>query len=316
MQDYPKHLTELVVVDNRSVDGTLHVLQEVAERMRKQGDRITVLENDKTSLASGWNLAIRNTNADFVCRIDAHAELAINYLRLGIETISCEGMQHCVCVGGVLESRGRGVGLSDAIAAAMSCPFGVGNSAFRVGVRGSHPIETDTAVYGVYRRAPIATDDMPFDESLDRNQDIALHHLLRRRGWTFFTNPQMRAAYYVRDALKPFLRKGFVDGYWVIRSGRFYARHIVPLMFVIYLGIAIALATTLGLCVWVPLFVYALFAVAYSMLYGKSIPAKLVLPLLFYSLHVSYGTGSLVALPRYASNVLLRLCRMVFFWKN
>lgn len=71
-----------------------------------------------------------------------------------------------------------------------------------------------------------------FNEVLDRNQDIDFHKRVLSNNLSLYTDNSLFVEYYVRDNFKDFIKKGFLDGFWVVMSGAYYFRHIVPLFFV------------------------------------------------------------------------------------
>jgi glycosyltransferase involved in cell wall biosynthesis len=299
-QTYPKELTEIIIVDGLSTDGTREILEKKIEELKNKDIDINIIDNQKYILASGWNLGIRNAKGDIVCRIDTHSEIYPNYVELGIKELLKRKDEKVVCVGGVLENVGNGK-IGGSIADLFSSKFGMGNSAFRTGVKS--PKYTDTAVFGLYWKW-IFDKVGYFDENLKRNQDIDLHDRILKAGYKFITHPDMKIKYYVRNTIKDLIKKAFGDGYWVIASSKSYLRHRIPLFFVTYLlAIPIILLIFSGNdLIWirifylVPLVIYVMLLLFFSLKDGKNIFRKIMLLLLFPIFHISYGLGSLKAL--------------------
>lgn len=299
-QTYPKDSTEIIIVDGMSTDGTRELVEEKIKELSKIGVDIKILDNPKYVLASGWNIGIRNAKGEIVCRIDAHSEISLNYVEIGVKELLKRKDENVVCVGGILENIGEGK-LGKVIADLFSSRFGMANSAFRVGVK--EPKYTDTAVFGLYWKW-IFDKVCYFNESLKRNQDIDLHSKLLRKGYKFLTHPEMKAKYYVRSDLKGLIKKSFEDGYWVIASRRGYTRHKIPLIFVTYLFSVMPMSViikylTIPLIGWLyisPLIIYMFASILFGIKDGKGSINKLILPFLFPIFHISYGMGSLKAL--------------------
>lgn len=298
-QTYPRELTEIIVVDGMSTDGTKEWLQSKLKELRVKGNDIKLLDNPEYILASGWNMGIKNASGDIVCRIDAHSEIDSHYVITGVRNLLERKKENVVCVGGILKNEGIGF-LGKAIATLFSSRFGVGNSVFRVGI--NKPIFTDTAVFGLYWKWVFDKVGY-FDESLERNQDIALHSKILENGYKLITHPAMKTTYYVRNTLSKFLKKAFGDGYWVIASEKSYLRHKTPLFFVLYLISIPVTFWAFKLCgipilsyfYLFPLFLYFILSLYFGLKSGGYV-SKLLLPFLFPAFHISYGIGSLKAI--------------------
>jgi len=299
-QTYPKELTEIIIVDGMSSDGTREIVKKVIEELRRTGISIRMINNPQYILASGWNIGIKNAKGEIVCRIDTHSEIYPDYVEIGVRELLKRKEEKVVCVGGVLENVGDGK-MGESIADLFSSKFGMGNSAFRIGVR--RPKYTDTAVFGLYWKW-IFEKVGYFNEALKRNQDIDLHDRILKEGYKFMTHPDMRIKYYVRNTIRDLMKKAFGDGYWIIASSKSYLRHRVPFYFVLYLlSIPFILLITNSISLlWIryvyliPLIMYTLFLFFFSIKDGKSLIRKLLLLFLFPTFHISYGLGSFKAI--------------------
>jgi len=298
IQSYPKELTEIIIVDGMSTDGTREALLENRDNIGSNGTNIKIFDNPKLILAYGWNIGIKNAAGDIVCRIDAHSELYPDYIEIGVNELLKRKADRVACVGGILENVGKGR-IGSAIADLFSSRFGVGNSTFRVGLK--EPKYTDTAVFGLYWKW-IFGEVGYFNESLVRNQDIDLHDRILKAGYKLLTHPGMKATYHVRNSFSGLIKKAFEDGYWVVASGKSYMRHRVPLYFVLYLiffFVPLLLGQNRGLfgikfLISIPLIAYVLLCILFSLKDGKKVDRFLLL-FLFPLFHVSYGLGSLTA---------------------
>jgi glycosyltransferase involved in cell wall biosynthesis len=102
-----------------------------------------VLNNPNKTLASGWNIGIKNASGLYIIRPDAHAALHSGYILKGIKILN--EMNDVVAVGGTLETKADGF-WGTIIKEALSSKIGVGNSSFRTGSKSGY---TDTVVYRV-----------------------------------------------------------------------------------------------------------------------------------------------------------------------
>jgi glycosyltransferase involved in cell wall biosynthesis len=297
-QDYPKELTEVIIVDGMSEDGTKELLTEKLSLWSRKEMNIKLLDNPKQILATGWNIGIKKAIGDIVCRIDAHNEIDQSYISIGISTLIED--KSTVCVGGIEENVGIGFP-GCAIANLFTSKFGVGNAKYRTGLEKAE--YTDTAKCGVYWKWVFEKHGY-FNENLERNQDIDYHSRLIDKGFRFITHPDMKIKYFVRNTIPGLIKKAFGDGYWIIASKKSYLRHKIPLFFVLCLimfSLVWLIAAPGGYAlsvVIVPLCLYVMLDIAFSIRDGKS-GNRLLLYALFPVFHVSYGIGSLKAIVDY-----------------
>lgn len=290
-QTYPKDKYEIIVIDGMSDDGTRDLIQSIIDKYSTDKFSITMLENPKRILASGWNLGIKNAKGDFVVRIDAHAVAPENFIRKNVETIlSVEA----VCVGGKLitkslDEKGK------TISKVLSSPFGVGNSSFRVS---DTPAYTDTAVYGLYRKE-IFDKVGYFDESFIRNQDIELHSRIKRSGGKFYFNPKIESIYFARNTIKKMIRQAFGNGKWNMillkkKKSALSIRHLIPFAFVLYILLSL-IGGFVCKFIWILAIAVLLLHLTLGFISALKKDANLkelyVMPILFLMLHFAYGCG-------------------------
>ncbi len=295
-QNYPHDLFEIIIIDGGSTDDTLSLAKALIQILSEKNvkiPKIAFFNNPKKILAAGWNIGIKNAIGDYVIRLDAHAEAPPNFLRLSVETIL---NTKTVCVGGKLitktiDEKGK------MITYVLSSPFGVGNSLFRVSAKAGY---ADTAVYGLYTK-DIFEKVGYFDESLLRNQDIELHSRIREYGGKFYFNPDIATFYYSRDTIKKMLSQAYLNGLWNMiilkkKMTKLSIRYFVPLLFFLFL----VLSTFGGFFfnqIWLleilVIVVYFTLALVASLNKTKKITQVVLLPLLFFIFHMTYGVGSL-----------------------
>lgn len=299
--DYPHNCLEVLVIDGMSDDGTWPIVCELARRSTV----VKPMRNEKRSAAAALNLGIRNAGGEIICRVDAHAMIAPDYLRRCVVALRESNADN---VGGAMETLpSRQAPIAKAIAAVMSHPFGVGNSKFRT--RTTKPVFTDTVFGGCYRRALFDHIGL-FNENLLRTQDMEFNQRLRCAGGTIFLDPAIKSYYYACPGLKPFCRHNFQDGIWSVlpfaHCDGFPVRwrHLVAAVFLGFIicgalcGIwsyfaRIALAVVL--CFY---FVASIASSIHSTRCWRDYRAALVMPIVFAARHFAYGFGSLWGLAR------------------
>lgn len=293
-QTYPN--IEIIVVDGESTDGTKEEAEKILLQIKENRNvNVQILDNPEKILAAGWSKGIKAANGEFLCRIDAHSEIKSDYIEKAVALLQSEHYSQAISVGGVIVENVAVSFFGRLSADLFGSKFGIGNSKFR-----NPPtklVESDTSGFGVFRRPELAKYE--FNTNLQRNQDIELIKRIRSDGWKLYINPEMHVRYETRNTLFKLLCKGFNDGFWIPFSGG-YLRHWIPFCFLAYLvivavvvsAIAFCEAPSWGYCVCLPLVAYAMLALMFAIKDGSTLISKLVLPLLFFAYHLSYGLGT------------------------
>jgi len=296
-QDYPAELLETLVFDGRSTDASL----EIAHRMVANRAGWSVEDNPEIIQAAAWNLGITRATGDVVGIVSAHTELATDYVSQAVATLQRTGAD---LVGGPVRAYGSTY-IGQAISIATSSPFGVGDARGHYTEREE---EVDTVFQGVCRKEMYARIG-GFDPEMVRNQDDELSYRLRRSGGRIVCNPAIRTRYHNRATLRSLARQYAHYGFWKVRvmqklPRQMQPRQFVPAAFVAALcgSVAAAAVTPWGLvALAVVAGSYATANIAASALAARTEGGRFfpVLPIVFVTLHVSYGAGFLVGLPRW-----------------
>jgi hypothetical protein len=268
----------------------------------KTDPRIHLIDNPGQIVSTGLNAVLPRARGEIIVRVDGHCEIDPSYVRRATAYLN-DG--RVAAVGGPLTTVGE-TPLANAIAAAMSSPFGVGDSRFRIG--SDKPIPVDTVAFPAYAREAILRAG-PFDEELVRNQDDEYSYRLRELGFTLLLAPDLRSVYYSRSNLPSLWRQYYQYGYWKVRVMQKHRRQMRPRQFVPPLFVAALLTGALGAVVlpWggvllaavaVP---YVAASAAASILTARGRWRMLpLLPVTFAVLHLSYGAGFLHGLVKFA----------------
>ncbi len=297
-QNFPSNKYEIIIVDGNSDDNTIKNIEETIKKYNKQNVKITILKNEKKLLAPGWNIGIQNAKGKYVTRIDAHASASKDFIKTSLETIE-KLPEDIACVGGRLIS----VSLEKedkTISKVLSSPFGVGNSKFRYSEKEQY---VDTVAFGLYKKE-IFNKVGYFDETLERNQDNNMHNRIRKAGYKFYYNPEIKSEYYVRNNLKKMLKQGVLNGKWniiVFRQDKesLSVRHLVPLAFVLSIILLVILAIINKIFLYIlvaELITYFTLGIFFALKKTKNIIEILKMLLYFLLLHISYGAGSLLSI--------------------
>lgn len=298
-QDYPEQRFEILIADGMSDD---HTRREIAELIKTKGEhpQVSLIDNPGRIVPTGMNAAIRQAKGDFIVRIDGHAIMAPDYLRASLNALEQTGAENA---GGPIDCIGTDW-MSSAIALATSKPYGVGNSAFRTSSRARY---VDTVPFGAWRRTIFQKVGL-FNEHFIRHQDYEFNHRIRAAGGKIYLTPTIKSKYFVRANPGKLMRQYFQYGLWKAKMLRIFPgsvkwRHAVPPLFVLALltlMITAILKPGLAWLLWGLLGVYAAFLLVAAVLschpkHWRFAPA---VPFLFATLHLSWGCGFWVGLPR------------------
>ncbi len=294
-QDYPKDKLEVLVVDGMSEDGTVEIVRSYAAKE----PFIRLLSNPKKVIPAAMNIGIRNSKGEVVMKVDAHAVYRSDYISKCIRFLDEYAADN---VGGTIAAIPcGGTIIAKAITFALSAPFGVGNSYFRIGAK--KPMWSDAVFSGCYRREVF--DKIGFyDENIARSEDIDLNSRLIKAGGRILLVPDIITDYYARSNFKDFVKHNFDNGFWItypLKFGKrlFSLRHLVPAVFLSsLLDLALLSFFSAG---FLRLLLFVAGAYILANLYFAGItafeekdPRYLVfMPAIFTGLHISYGAGSL-----------------------
>lgn len=286
--DYPEELKQVFVSDGKSTDGTAEIINEYSEKFTF----IHLLNNENETTPYALNLGIKNSDADIIIILGAHAEIYPDYIK---QCIVCFKEDSSIgCAGGIIENIYENE-TAEKISIAMSSSFGVGNSYFRTGARSGY---VDTVAFGAYKREVFVSAGM-FDTDLTRNQDDEFNFRVLKTGYKIFLSEKIKSKYYVRSSFQKLFRQYFQYGFWKVFVNRKHKtittfRQLAPvcLLLFLFLGIVISLIWTLFLKVYLlVLILYLLLVIFFATLNSKKIDLIPGVAFSFVILHISYGAG-------------------------
>jgi cellulose synthase/poly-beta-1,6-N-acetylglucosamine synthase-like glycosyltransferase len=293
--DYPQDRLEFVLVDGESDDGTQEFLAEIA----RERSNVVVLHNPKRIVPPALNLALGVAKGEFIVRVDAHTLYDPDYVRRCVELLTSTGASN---VGGAQRAVGTDY-LSWAIAIATTSRFGAGDAKFRFS---EEEAWVETVYLGAWRKKTL--DDIGgFDERFVVNQDYELNHRIIRTGGRILLSPKIKCQYFVRPSLRKLAKQYFRYGMWRVHTMAEHPssvrwRQLVPPAFVAALILSALLAMA-GVA-WP--FVTLLVAYLASALLASAAQCAQrgwqylpILPLIFLTLHLTWGSGFLVGIFRF-----------------
>lgn len=288
---------ELIFIDGNSNDKTV----EIINKYRQKYDFITVLHNSQKFTPISMNMGIKASKGQYIFILSAHAKYEKEYFRVLVENIE---ILNADCVGGVLitdvQNRNK---KSNSIKEILSHKLGVGNASFRIG--SSEIKEVDTVAFGCYTKESFDKYGL-YDERLIRNQDIELNKRIINGGGKIYLIPDVKCTYYARENFRALAKNNYSNGFWNVLTAYYTKtlnslslRHFIPLLFVLSLFFPLLLS------IFIPKFLYVgLFSLVSYFALGIMISLKLrnssnrfiYLLSSFFTLHFSYGMGSLMGI--------------------
>lgn len=291
--DCPLELIEVLVCDGMSSDRTPDIIKEYSV----QNANIKYLVNEKKTAPYAVNLGIKQAMGDLILFLGAHSELSVNYIRKCAEVL--DEKPDVYCVGGVLKNHSEDE-KTQAIAAAMSSPFGVGSAHFRTGLKSGY---ADTVAFGLYRREVFEKVGL-LDEELTRNQDDEFNYRLIKNGLKIWLTNKTHVVYYVRSSLPKLFRQYYQYGYWKVYVNRKHkaittSRQLVPMFFVLYL-LLFPLPVILGgrflIAYQIGLDLYVLLIIIGALRAKVGLGRKFTVLQAFPTIHFAYGWGYLLGI--------------------
>ena len=209
---------EVVIADGMSSDRTVE--QITCFMSENPYLMVKVVTNEKRTIPSGLNRAIRAARGEYIVRLDAHCIPRCDYIERSVADLE-QGIGDIV--GGVWEIRPGGKGwLSRGIAMAASNPLAVGDARYRYTDRAGY---VDTVPFGAYRRSLVEKIGY-YNEDLLTNEDYEFNTRVRQSGGKVWLNPEIRSVYIARANLLSLARQYWRYGYWKVRMLRLYPKTI------------------------------------------------------------------------------------------
>lgn len=298
LQDYPKDDLEIIFVDGMSTDKTREIIATYTEKY----PFIKLLDNPKRIVPYAMNAGIKASRGDVIIRLDGHVEYPVNYFSALVKYLKELGADN---VGALCETLPCGPSSKEyAIAEVLSSSFGMGNSYFRIGC--DEVKQVDTVPFGCFKREVFDKVGL-YDNELIRNQDDELNGRIINNGGKIYLIPSIVTKYYARDKISKVRKMFYQYGLYKPLVNKKLGtpatiRQFLPLLFVVGLivgGVLSCLSWVIAAMYVLVLLIYLFLSFYFTM---KSIKKTkkwgllLYQPLLYFTVHVSYGWGYIVGI--------------------
>lgn len=291
-QNYPGQL-EIILAIGPSIDDTDRVARELAEKYAN----IKLIQNPRGLTTVGLNLAIGQSSGEVIIRVDAHSELAENYIARGVQILQETGS---VLAGGIMNAKGKSA-FQKAVAFGYGSRFGLGGGRYHVGGKAG---EAESAYLGIFDAAALKKAS-GYDEKIIRGEDWDLSQRLKAQGGKVWFSPELVVNYWPRSNIKALAWQFYSTGVWrgeltKRAPSKASIRYFVPPLAFLALLTFIAL-TALGflneLALIIPIALYLLmlsFAAGTAKLLG--VVDRLMVFVALPIMHLSWATGFWVGL--------------------
>jgi glycosyltransferase involved in cell wall biosynthesis len=295
LQSYPHNLTEIILVDSCSKDSTKQLMVDFQNLYKSEYWNIIICNNPRKIQASGWNVALLHTSGDIIIRVDAHTSITKNFVELNVNNIIkgefvTGGIRPCIMEKDDLWSK---------------MLLYVENTLFKSKIKNkkqdTQKSYVKTIFHAAYKREVFAKAG-GFNENLLRTEDNELHYRIRKCGYKFCLDPQIISYQYARSNLKGMIKQKYGNGYWIgitigVCPGCISLYHLVPLFFIISIVIS-SIICIYGYwhCLFLLCILYSFFCFINLLQFIKEKKFNLIIlivPILYFLLHISYGLGSL-----------------------
>lgn len=296
-QTYPHQSMEIILVDSCSTDQTRSLMTRFKERHDFYD--VQVLDNPKKIQSSGWNIVFMRFKGDAVIRVDAHASIDPNFVK---NNVLCLESGENVCGGVRPNIIDEQTAWKKTLLCAEASMFGSSVASYR---RHSHKEYVKSLFHACYRREVLEKVG-GFNDCLGRTEDNEFHYRIRQAGYQICMNHDILSYQITRTSWPKMLKQKYGNGYWVgltsgVCPGCLSLYHFIPFLFV---G-AILVTSILSVCgfPWFAMILWILYGLVnitntmITIIKEKDKTWSLcMLPVLFLSLHVSYGVGTLIGL--------------------
>jgi len=305
VDQYDNGRYEIIVVDGMSTDNT-RLLVEQYKTSHPQLE-VRIVDNPQRNIPTALNLGVNAARGEIIARMDAHAVPSSGYVRRCVEVLdeSEAGVVGMPCH--VLP--GSNSLMARAIASGVSHPFGIGDAKYRLQAGAAPQEAVDTVAFACFRKA-LWKELGGFNESLLTNEDYDFNYRVRASGRTVLLDRSGHCDYFARTGLGELATQYRRYGGWKARMVRLHpgsikVRHLVAPVFVLSLVALIVLSlfwhpVAILLALEVGLYLLLAFVFGWQIMKQQgSVPALLlVLPLVFMTIHLSWGISFLLGLVR------------------
>ena len=295
-QDYPHSRIEVLLIDSLSTDSTKQIMESFSGE-ENGFYAVKVLENPKKTIPCGHNVALDNYTGEALVRVDAHASMPCDFINKNVAVLQS----------GEVASGGRRPNIindttpfKETLLIAEQSMFGSSIAPYR---NSDKKMYASSLFCGMYKREVYDVVGK-YNELLPRSEDNDMTYRIRKAGFKLCYSPDIVFYQHTRSSLTKMLKQKYLNGYWIgktmgVSPKCFSLFHFVPFAFVLAIALTSFLTAfgfpLLGLLMWSAYF-FLILGITVIETLKKPLKTNLLLPVIFFLLHISYGVGTLLGL--------------------
>jgi len=248
----------IVITDGGSSDHTV----EIAQKLAAEHPAVTYLHNPKRIQAAAINLAVATygNEAEFLIRLDAHADYPDNYCQALLEEAKTTQADS---VAVTMDTQGK-TPFQKAVAAAQNSKLGNGGSAHRSGISEGKWVDHG---HHALMRIDVFNRVGGYDESFSHNEDAELDTRFIKAGYKIWLTAKTNLVYYPRSSPMALFKQYRQYGKGRVRNilkhhTKPKLRQMAPLA--VFPAVLLAFLAPLGWFMAVPFLAWAILCLAYG----------------------------------------------------
>lgn len=289
---YPLDSLEVLIVDGGSTDDTVTKVKSLQEQYAV----VRLLRNPNKTVPAAMNIGIAEAEHPIIVWCGSHAIYGDGYLKNSVDALLSD--PKCSSAGGVITPIAKSP-TGKAIAIATCNKFGIGNALYRYAKERAY---VDTVFGGCFRKSSVQLIG-GFNESWTRNQDYEFNFRLRKSIGPIILEPSIRCKYFCRETITALAQQYFEYGFWRFKTllehpASLTIRQLAPISLIIGLIgslLIIILGSSIGWILPLVYFITTLIVSARITIKQESPFLMTKLPIIFPTLHLSWGLGFIVS---------------------
>lgn len=295
-QTYNHSKIELIFIDGMSKDKSWEIL-EVFKASNHDFYDVVLLKNPKVILSAGMNVGIKVARGECILKVDCHSHITENFIENNVKVIESG---EDVCGGprpNIIENEDS---LSKTLLLVEENMFGSGIANYRKQTSKQY---VSSVFQGMYKKEIFDKIGL-LDEKVGRVEDNELHYRIRKNGYKIRYSNDILSYQYTRPTVDRMLKQKYSNGYWIGKVSHVYPKafsifHFVPFVFVLGIIFSLLMLPLTKLFAVLLAVAYGLFTIIVTLMTtinNKFNATMLLIPILLFLVHFSYGVGTLVGL--------------------
>ncbi len=193
--NYPKERMEILIVDGLSTDNT----REIAASYD-----LTMVDNPKKSHRTGVNRGFKCAKGELVAYADADCIVDQNWIQNSVKYFEAD--PQVAGLTGPIHLPPQQSAFAKAVAFLFSIAVTLGKSSHKETQRTVEVVKDFPTCNAIYRKAALNAV-MPLAGNLLGGADVELNYLLRQRGFSLLSTPDVKVWHYKRETPRGFFRQ-------------------------------------------------------------------------------------------------------------